>query len=72
MHRRLRERARAEHMSLSEYVLDALERDLALPSRREWLARLATRAPVEADVTAAIDRSRDERDAELDAATRRR
>jgi hypothetical protein len=67
----LRERARDERMSISEYVLDLLERDLSLPSRREWSERLASREPVEVDAVAAIDRGRDQRDAEL-AATRRR
>jgi antitoxin FitA len=71
LHRRLRERARDERMSISEYVLDLLERDLALPTRREWSDRLATRASVEVDVVGAIQRGRDERDAELSEAGRR-
>lgn len=72
LHQRLRARARAERMSLSEYVLDVLLRDLAIPSPREWAERLASREPVEADVIAAIEQARDQRDAELAAATRRR
>lgn len=71
LHRRLRERARDERMSISEYVLELLERDLALPSRREWSERLASREPVEADTVGAVERGRDERDAELTAARRR-
>jgi antitoxin FitA len=71
LHRRLRERARDERMSISEYVLDLLERDLALPTRREWSDRLATRESVEVDVVGAIQRGRDERDAELSEAGRR-
>jgi antitoxin FitA len=71
VHRRLRERARDEHMSLSEYVLDLLERDLALPGRGEWEARLASRQPVDVDPASAVDQGRSERDAELAAARRR-
>lgn len=71
VHERLRERAREERMSLSEYLLGLIERDLALPGRREWLERVATRAPVAVDTVEAVERSRGERDAEL-AATRRR
>jgi antitoxin FitA len=71
LHERLRERARDERMSLSEYVLELIERDLALPSPREWVDRLATREPVEVNAADAIDRSRRERDAELAAARRR-
>lgn len=40
LHRRLRERAGREGRSLSEYILETLERDLAVPSTREWLDRL--------------------------------
>lgn len=41
LHCRLRERARTEGRTLSEYVLATLERDLAVPSTREWLERLS-------------------------------
>jgi hypothetical protein len=34
-------------MSLADYVLDLIRHDLRLPSRREWLERLATREPVD-------------------------
>lgn len=71
LHERLRARAKAERMSLSEYVLDVLERDLALPSPREWAELLETREPVEIDAAAAIRQPREERDAQLAAATRR-
>jgi hypothetical protein len=43
----LRRRAVREGMSLADYVLDLIRRDLGLPSRREWLERLATREPVD-------------------------
>jgi hypothetical protein len=71
LHDRLRERARDERLSLGDYVLDLIERDLALPSRREWEARLGSRRPVDVDTAEAVERGRAERDAEL-ARTRRR
>lgn len=40
LHARLRERARREKRNLSEYVLNVLERDLSLPTTREWLDRV--------------------------------
>ncbi len=63
LHRRLRERAAEERVTLSTYVLRLLERDVGRPSTREWLASLSTREPVqEADVTGAVGRSRADRD----------
>jgi antitoxin FitA len=63
LHRRLRQRAAAERVTLSTYVLRVLERDAARPSTREWLASLADRQPVrEADVTGAVTGSRADRD----------
>jgi plasmid stability protein len=46
LHERLRERAQREGRNLSEYALDVLERDLALPTTREWLERLKEDEPV--------------------------
>jgi plasmid stability protein len=71
LHRALRRRAIEEGMSLADYVLDLIRRDLGLPSRREWFERLATREPVDLgpnDVVEAIHASRAERDAQIDAA----
>ena len=63
LHRRLRERAAADRLSLSEYVLKLLERDAGRPSTREWLASLADREPVrEVDVAGAVVGSRNDRD----------
>ncbi|HEY7932789.1 MAG TPA: hypothetical protein VID48_03100 [Solirubrobacteraceae bacterium] len=66
LHDRLRERARREGRNLSEYVLDVLERDLAVPSTREWLARLERDEPVSdissEDVVRAVQAGRTERD----------
>ena len=63
LHRRLRERAAADRLSLSDYVLKLLERDAATLSTREWLASLADREPVrDVDVAGALDGSRSDRD----------
>jgi hypothetical protein len=58
-------------MSLADYVLDLIRHDLGLPSRREWLERLATREPVDLEpdaVVGALHAARAERDAQTDAA----
>jgi antitoxin FitA len=63
LHRALRERAAADRVTLSTYVLRVLERDAAKPSTREWFARLAEREPVhDVDVTGALEGSRSDRD----------
>lgn len=63
LHRRLRERAAADRLSLSDYVLKLLERDAGTLSTREWLASLADREPVrDVDVAGALDGSRSDRD----------
>jgi antitoxin FitA len=69
LHEALRRRAIQEGMTLADYVLDLIRRDLGLPSRREWLERLATREPVEGgDIAVEIRAARAERDAQIDAA----
>ena len=71
LHEALRRRAVQEGMSLADYVLDLIRRDLGLPSRREWLERLATREPVDIsreEILEALDDARAEREAQLDAA----
>jgi plasmid stability protein len=69
LHARLRERARQERRSLSEYTLRVLERDLALPSTREWLRRLEQDEPVAGitseDIASSIREARAERDEQL-------
>lgn len=63
LHRRLRQRAAAERVTLSTYVLRLLERDIGRLSTREWLATLTDREPVgEIDVTGAVEKSRTDRD----------
>jgi plasmid stability protein len=69
LHERLRERARREGRNLSEYALGVLERDLAMPSTREWLERLQQDEPVRdvtsEEVTSLIDEGRAERDEQV-------
>ena len=63
LHRRLRERAAADRVTLSAYVLKLLERDAGRRSAREWFAALADREPVQdVDVAGALDGSRSDRD----------
>ena len=72
LHERLRERARAEGRSLSDYVLYVLERDLARPTTREWLQELKRSDPVtnvsREDILASIREGREERDEQIRAA----
>lgn len=46
LHERLRQRARREGKNLGDYALDVLERDLAVPTTREWLERLKQDEPI--------------------------
>lgn len=63
LHRRLRERAAADRVTLSTYVLRVLERDAGRPSTREWLDTLADREPVrEVDIAGALAGARSDRD----------
>ena len=62
LHDALRARAADEGMTISDYVLAVLRRDLELPTQREWLARLAERQPTSnVDVVAALRDARAER-----------
>jgi antitoxin FitA len=69
LHERLRARARAEGRSLSDYLLYLIERDLALPTTREWLEGLEGDEPVTGisseDVVTALREGRAERDAQI-------
>jgi antitoxin FitA len=71
LHEALRRRAVQEGMSMADYVLDLIRRDLGLPSRREWLERLAASEPVDLApgvVAKALHDARAERDADIAAA----
>ncbi len=69
LHERLRARARREGRNLSEYVLDVLERDLSVPTTREWLERLKQDEPVpditSDEIVSSIHGGRDERDEQI-------
>ena len=69
LHERLRERARREGQNLSEYALAVLERDLAVPTTREWLERLRQDESVQGigsnDVVSMIHEGRAERDEQI-------
>jgi antitoxin FitA len=71
LHQALRRRALEQGMTLADYVLDLIRRDLGLPSRREWFERLATREPVNlrpGEAAEALHAARAEREAQLAAA----
>jgi len=61
IHRKLKARAARAGLSMSDYLLEGIRRDLERPTRNEVLARLAKRAPVEPE-TAASELVRSERD----------
>ena len=71
LHEALRRRAVEQGMSLADYVLDLIRRDLGVPSRREWLERLAASEPVDLApgvVAKALHDARAERDTQIAAA----
>jgi hypothetical protein len=71
LHEALRRRAIEEGMTMADYVLDLIRRDLGLPSRREWFERLASREPVDlgpGEAAEEVRAARVERDAQIDAA----
>lgn len=69
LHERLRARAHSEGRSLSDYVLFVLERDLAMPTMREWLDGLKHDEPVTGissdHIVTTIHEGRAERDAQI-------
>ena len=50
---RVKRRAVAEGVSMSDYLLRVIRDDLALPTRDEWLERLRLSAPAQLDMPAA-------------------
>ena len=58
VHNKLRERARAQHMTVSAYVTSVLERDVARPTIDQWLARLDALPKLDHDID--IERLMDE------------
>ena len=69
LHEQLRERARRQGQSLSDYVRKLIELDLALPTTEEWLERIRSRDPVTevgpGEVAALIAEGRRERDEQI-------
>lgn len=61
-HRRLKERAAAAGMSLSEYALAELLASLERPTIHELMERIASRPPVELPAGLAVDLVRADRD----------
>lgn len=60
LHRELKRRARARKQSLTDYVEQVLENEMARPSREEIFARIASSEPVDLGRPAA-DLIREER-----------
>jgi hypothetical protein len=69
MHGELRRRAGQEGMTIRDYVLKLIERDQRLPSKADWLARVAELEPVAVSQSAAemVREAREERGQELTA-----
>lgn len=67
MHSELRRRADQEGTTIRDYVLRLIERDQRLPSKRDWLERVAELEPVAVSRSAAdmVREGREERDREL-------
>jgi len=67
MHSELRRRADQEGMTIRDYVLKLIERDQRVPSKRDWLERVAELEPVAVSQSAAdmVREAREERDDEL-------
>ena len=53
LHRELKARAALAGMSLSDYLLRALRREIDRPSREEWLRQLSRLAPFEGEPSSA-------------------
>jgi antitoxin FitA len=60
-HRKLKARAASHGMTISNYLMKLIERDLSKPTREEIFARIQSREPVRLSKTAA-ELIREERD----------
>lgn len=69
LHDQLRQRAKRDGRSLSEYILRVLERDLSTPTTREWLDRLRQDEPApdiaSEEIVTSIREGRSERDEQV-------
>jgi hypothetical protein len=72
MHSELRRRADQEGLTIRDYVLKLIEKDQRLPSKRDWLDRVAELEPVDVSQSAAevVREGREERSRELTARAR--
>lgn len=66
VHAELRRRARAEGMTIRDYVLRLIERDQERPSKEEWLRRVQQLAPRPVGTLQDLLADREDRDRELD------
>jgi hypothetical protein len=68
MHAEVRRRAEQEGLTMRDYVLRLIEKDQRLPSKRDWLDRIAELEPVDVSQSAAeiVREGREERERELD------
>jgi hypothetical protein len=69
MHTELKRRAEQDGLTIRDYVLKLIERDQRLPSKSDWLDRVAELEPVTVSRSAveAVREAREERDRELTA-----
>lgn len=74
LHRELTRRARSRNLTLTAFVEEILEREVARPTKEEVFARIGSREPVELGVPAAdvIRAEREERERHLHSLLTRR
>jgi hypothetical protein len=70
LHRAARDRASDAGMTLSDYVLGLIRRDLQFPTRSQWLERVRGRERVDADVHSALEEERGRREEAIGGAGR--
>jgi hypothetical protein len=66
VHAELRRRARAEGVTIRDYVLRLIERDQARPSKQEWVRRVQQLTPRPVGTIEDLRADREGRDRELD------
>ena len=74
VHAELRRRADQEGLTIRDYVLKLIEKDQRLPSKQDWLDRVAELEPIKVSRSAAemVREGREERDREQGARERGR
>lgn len=68
LHSQLRERARLEGRTLSEWALQVLQRELSVPSTKEWLEQLKSDPSTDlssAEITRLVQQDRGAREAQI-------